>query len=180
MQGCDGSVLLDGPNSEKTAGPNFSLRGFEVVDTIKQALEAACPATVSCADILAYAARDSAVQVSCVTVLNRASQYSIIFLQVFLQHFYNILASMLLWSYHIQISLLRATTKTSFRDSVSVVSQAGGSTWDVPAGRYDGFVSIASEAVAALPDPTFTVEQLTNAFANVGLSQLDMLTLSGT
>jgi peroxidase len=87
---------------------------------------------------------------------------------------------MLLWSYHIQISLLRATTKTSFRDSVSVVSQAGGSTWDVPAGRYDGFVSIASEAVAALPDPTFTVDQLTNAFANVGLSQLDMLTLSGT
>jgi hypothetical protein len=81
VQGCDGSVLLDGPNSEKTAGPNFSLRGFEVVDTIKQALEAACPATVSCADILAYAARDSVVQVSCVTVLNRASQYSIIFLQ---------------------------------------------------------------------------------------------------
>jgi hypothetical protein len=64
VQGCDGSVLLDGPNSEKTAGPNFSLRGFEVVDTIKQALEAACPATVSCADILAYAARDSVVQVS--------------------------------------------------------------------------------------------------------------------
>jgi peroxidase len=50
----------------------------------------------------------------------------------------------------------------------------------VPAGRYDGFVSIASEAVAALPDPTFTVEELTNAFATVGLSQLDMLTLSGT
>jgi hypothetical protein len=83
----------------------------------------------------------------------------------------------LLCSDRIQISLLRAT-KTRFRDSV--VSQSGGSTWDVPGGRYDGFVSIASEAVAALPDPTFTVEELTNAFATVGLSQLDMLTLSGT
>jgi peroxidase len=57
--------------------------------------------------------------------------------------------------------------------------QAGGATWSVPAGRYDGFVSIAAEAVAALPDPTFTVEQLTNSFSAVGLSQLDMLTLSG-
>jgi hypothetical protein len=86
----------------------------------------------------------------------------------------------LLCSDHIQISLLRATTKTSLRHSVSVVSQAGGSTWDVPAGRYDGFISMASEANAALPDPTFTVDELTNAFAAVGLSQLDMLTLSGT
>ncbi len=50
----------------------------------------------------------------------------------------------------------------------------------MPAGRYDGFVSMASEAAAALPDPTFSVDQLTNAFATVGLSQLDMLTLSGT
>ncbi len=50
----------------------------------------------------------------------------------------------------------------------------------MPAGRYDGFISMASEANAALPDPTFTVDQLTNAFAAVGLSQLDMLTLSGT
>lgn len=118
VQGCDGSVLLDGPNSEKTAQPNFSLRGFDVVDTIKEAVEAACPGIVSCADILAFAARDSTVQ-------------------------------------------------------------AGGATWSVPAGRYDGFVSIAAEAVAALPDPTFTVEQLTNSFSAVGLSQLDMLTLSG-
>ncbi|KAH0781713.1 hypothetical protein KY290_001311 [Solanum tuberosum] len=63
--GCDASVLLDDtPNfsGEKTAGPNLnSLRGFEVIDNIKADLEYACPQTVSCADILSIAARDSVV-----------------------------------------------------------------------------------------------------------------------
>ncbi|KAM0933898.1 putative peroxidase [Dioscorea sansibarensis] len=61
--GCDASVLLDDtPNliGEKTAGPNQnSLRGFDVIDSIKSELELACPKTVSCADILTIAARDS-------------------------------------------------------------------------------------------------------------------------
>ena len=63
VQGCDASVLIDGPNTEKTAGPNLGLRGYEVIDDTKTQLEAACPGVVSCADILALAARDSVVLV---------------------------------------------------------------------------------------------------------------------
>lgn len=65
VQGCDASVLLDDSDSivsEKNAGPNRnSLRRFEVIDEIKAKLEEACPETVSCADILALAARGSTV-----------------------------------------------------------------------------------------------------------------------
>jgi hypothetical protein len=67
IQGCDASLLLDSSGSivsEKRSNPNRdSARGFEVIDEIKAALEAACPGTVSCADILALAARDSTVMV---------------------------------------------------------------------------------------------------------------------
>ncbi|CAL1376101.1 unnamed protein product [Linum trigynum] len=65
VMGCDGSLLLDRKGqmqSEKDAFPNAnSLHGFEVVDKIKSDLEQACPSTVSCADILAIAARDAVV-----------------------------------------------------------------------------------------------------------------------
>ncbi|XP_020215737.2 peroxidase P7 [Cajanus cajan] len=65
VNGCDGSILLDDTatfTGEKNAAPNRnSARGFEVIDTIKTNVEAACTATVSCADILALAARDGVV-----------------------------------------------------------------------------------------------------------------------
>ncbi|KAH1266341.1 Peroxidase 52 [Glycine max] len=66
VNGCDGSILLDPSStidSEKNALPNFqSARGFEVVDEIKEAVDEACgKPVVSCADILAVAARDSVV-----------------------------------------------------------------------------------------------------------------------
>ncbi|KAJ7520580.1 hypothetical protein O6H91_19G011500 [Diphasiastrum complanatum] len=61
VQGCDGSVLIDSSSSEKTAFVNLGLRGFEVITDVKTKLEAACPGVVSCADIVALAARDSVV-----------------------------------------------------------------------------------------------------------------------
>ncbi|XP_031387262.1 peroxidase 15-like [Punica granatum] len=52
VQGCDGL------ESEQDANPNAgSVTGFEVADDIKAALENACPAVVSCADILAIASQ---------------------------------------------------------------------------------------------------------------------------
>ena len=63
MRGCDASVLIDGPNTQKKAGANLGLRGYEVIDDAKTQLEAACAGIVSCADILVLAAHDSVVLV---------------------------------------------------------------------------------------------------------------------
>lgn len=66
MKGCDGSVLLDskGKNTaEKDGPPNISLHAFYVIDNAKKAIESVCPSVVSCADILALAARDAVVLV---------------------------------------------------------------------------------------------------------------------
>ncbi|XP_028202023.1 putative Peroxidase 48 [Glycine soja] len=67
IEGCDASLLLDENNGdrnlsvEKQAVPNQTLRGFDKIDLIKEEVEQACPGVVSCADILALAARDSIV-----------------------------------------------------------------------------------------------------------------------
>ncbi|CAN6300990.1 unnamed protein product [Urochloa humidicola] len=66
VNGCDGSILLDDTpffTGEKSASPNAnSVRGFDVIDRIKAAVNAACRGNVvSCDDIVAVAARDSVV-----------------------------------------------------------------------------------------------------------------------
>ncbi|KAH0763051.1 hypothetical protein KY290_019124 [Solanum tuberosum] len=60
-RGCDASILLDGNNNEKKAVPNSSVRGYGLIDAIKEALEAECQGLVSCADTISMATRDALV-----------------------------------------------------------------------------------------------------------------------
>ncbi|XP_076933140.1 peroxidase 5-like [Bidens hawaiensis] len=121
VRGCDGSVLIDSTPSNQaekdSPANNPSLRGFNVIDNAKARLEALCPGIVSCADIIAFAARDS-----------------------------------------FQIT--------------------GGLGYDVPSGRRDGRVSQVSDT-QALPPATSNLAQLTQSFSTHGLSQEEMVTLSG-
>ncbi|GMN55869.1 hypothetical protein TIFTF001_024985 [Ficus carica] len=64
VDGCDASLLLDNSGSiqsEKDAIPNKgSVRGYDIIDNIKTAVENQCSGVVSCADIVALAAESSA------------------------------------------------------------------------------------------------------------------------
>ncbi|XP_010671315.2 peroxidase 5 [Beta vulgaris subsp. vulgaris] len=121
VRGCDGSILIDSTptnQAEKDGPPNgITVRGFNVLDNAKARIEAVCNGVVSCADILAYATRDSVV-----------------------------------------------LTK--------------GLYWDVPAGRRDGRISRASET-SDIPTAFFNLDQITQSFAKKGLTQSDMVALSG-
>ncbi|XP_057866612.2 peroxidase 5-like [Cryptomeria japonica] len=64
--GCDGSLLLDSSDDTAEKDPpvnNPSLRGYDIID------EAKCAGVVSCADVVAFSARDSAYQVCWWTIL---------------------------------------------------------------------------------------------------------------
>ncbi|KAJ1261479.1 hypothetical protein BS78_09G032600 [Paspalum vaginatum] len=69
VNGCDGSVLLDetpadGARTEKAAAKSVGLGGFDLIDRIKAELAASGDSAASCADILAFAARDAATVLS--------------------------------------------------------------------------------------------------------------------
>ncbi|MCD7462775.1 Peroxidase 12 [Datura stramonium] len=66
VQGCDGSVMLDGSAggpSEKTAIPNQTLRkeSFKIIEDLRERVHKECGRIVSCSDIAALAARDAVV-----------------------------------------------------------------------------------------------------------------------
>ncbi|KAH1098779.1 hypothetical protein J1N35_015700 [Gossypium stocksii] len=100
------------PIRRKLLPPNLRVRGYEVIDDAKAQVEATCSGVVSCADILAHAARDA----------------------VFL--------------------------------------------WDVPTGRRDGKVSLASDA-DNLPAFTDSIEELKRKLAVFGLNARDLVTIVG-
>ena len=128
---------------------NPSLRGFEVIDNAKARLEAICKGVVSCADVVAFAARDS-VELVRETLLKVLKTL----LVNLVEHIY---------------------------ESMTLIffMQTGGLSYDVPAGRRDGKISLASETLTNLPPPSFNVDQLTKFFSNKGFTQEEMVTLSG-
>ncbi|ESQ27411.1 hypothetical protein EUTSA_v10019514mg [Eutrema salsugineum] len=64
VEGCDGSILIkhEGNDDERFAGGNAGVGGFDVIDEAKSELERQCPGVVSCADIVALAARDAVAE----------------------------------------------------------------------------------------------------------------------
>lgn len=153
LQGCDASVIVasTGNNTaEKDHPDNISLAGdgFDTVIKAKAAIDAVaqCRNRVSCADILAIAARDVIALVSSfVTLDHRAVSFTVFCLS----------------------------------NSWACYNQAGGPSYAVELGRMDGLTSTAASVTGKLPQPGFNLNQLTSLFAANGLSQSDMIALSG-
>ncbi|RCV22774.1 hypothetical protein SEVIR_4G259800v4 [Setaria viridis] len=122
VRGCDASVLLSGPDDEHSAGADTTLSpdALDLITRAKAAVDgdAQCANKVSCADILALAARD-------------------------------------------------------------VVSQTGGPYYQVELGRLDGKVGTRAVVKHSLPGAGFDLDQLNTLFAANGLTQTDMIALSG-
>ena len=59
------------------------------------------------------------------------------------------------------------------------LSQTGGPYYEVLLGRRDSIMANYTAANTVLPSPTFNVSALSTKFAAVGLSEVDMVTLSG-
>ncbi|XP_057795576.1 peroxidase 43-like [Salvia miltiorrhiza] len=118
VEGCDGSILIEnGAIAEKKAVGHQGVGGFEQIMKAKQEIEAQCPGVVSCADIVAMAARDA-------------------------------------------------------------VALAGGPIYAVETGRRDGRVSNV-ELASDMPEVNDSIETLKSKFRNKGLSNQELVLLSG-
>jgi peroxidase len=151
-QGCDASVLLAG--TEQNAPPNQSLnpKGFNVIDNIKTQVEAVCKQTVSCADILAVATRDSVIAVIIKTAIIRLLLVS--------------------------SSIRCASTSLTF--VLIACFTAGCAVVDCSSGRRDSTMSASSSMVLNdLLPPSYSLAQLISRYNNKGLDATDMVALSG-
>ncbi|KAI3991920.1 hypothetical protein MKX01_012865 [Papaver californicum] len=65
VQGCDASILLNSERrnigSEMISSKNFMIKNRESIGLIKSVMESECPGQVSCADIIALAAKEAIV-----------------------------------------------------------------------------------------------------------------------
>ena len=57
--------------------------------------------------------------------------------------------------------------------------QINGPFWEVPLGRKDGKISLASDADTLLPSPFFNFSSLKEKFASLGLTTKDLVVLLG-
>ncbi|KAJ6917360.1 hypothetical protein NC652_019657 [Populus alba x Populus x berolinensis] len=177
IRGCDGSVLLSSTKknqAEKDAIPNQTLRGFNVIDAVKSALEKKCPGVVSCSDILALVARDAVLMIGGphwdVPTGRRDGRVSIANEALFN-----------LPSPFANITVLKqqfSATGLSVKD-LAGCDASGGPFWRVPTGRRDGTISRSSEALNNIPPPTSNFTNLQRLFANQGLDLKDLVLLSG-
>ncbi|KQK17327.1 peroxidase 45 [Brachypodium distachyon] len=122
VRGCDASIMIVNSNGDDEwrhpDDQSLKQEGFQTILDAKAAVDSdpQCRHKVSCADILALAARES-------------------------------------------------------------VSQSGGPSYPVELGRYDGKISTKNSVV--LPHADFNLDQLNGFFSGLGLSQTDMIALSG-
>ena len=79
LQGAEASVLMNFnssfPDVEKDGIPNInSLRGFDIINAVKTAIENVCPGKISCADIVQETARAAmAGVVRCLLPISRVT-----------------------------------------------------------------------------------------------------------
>ncbi|CAL4924171.1 unnamed protein product [Urochloa decumbens] len=191
VQGCDGSLLLDsvpGMQSEKDSLPNKgSARGFPVVDAVKEALEAACPGVVSCADILAIASEISVVERTnawtCRWLLYTHANY--------IDHpypsgYFTLLLSSTATGPAGSITNSPPCCRTtrpwlpSGNNTAGLSSgNSGGPSWGVLLGRLDGKTSDFTGS-GNLPAPFEDLATLQRKFRAVGLNgDVDLVALSG-
>lgn len=61
MQGCDGSILLDGSPSERDQPANVGIRpeALKTIEVLRSLVQRQCGNVVSCADLVVLAAREA-------------------------------------------------------------------------------------------------------------------------